>query len=114
MPHGSGDILSHDRGFHRCLWVFAYREYAVILQQHSGAMGAFQATDNLLPDLLSSDQGKATAGDNATKFVGHRRQHAWNILAQSREGGSVSGVGMNDSKGVGAMLIDITMRQGIR
>ena len=111
--HGAGDVLGHDGGLHRGLRARADREDAVVLHEHRRRAGARQRLDDALTDRVVADQRERPDRDRAAELVGHRGQHARDLLAARGPGGRVRAVRVHLPADLGQVPVHVGVRGGV-
>src|SRR3954452_11568540 len=111
--HRAGDVLGHHRGLHRRLRGRPDGEHAVVLHEDGGRAGARQRRDDAAADQVVPDERERADRDRAAELVGHRGEHAGDLLAPGRPGGGVRAVRVHLPVDLGHVPVHVGVRVGV-
>src|SRR5215218_3121599 len=90
--HRAGDVLGHHRGLDRGLARRAHGEDAVVAHQHRRRPRPGERLDDAAADRVVTDQRERADRDRAAELVGHRGEHARDLLGAGGPGCRVRAV----------------------
>src|SRR3954447_17738278 len=110
---GVGGALRPDRGLDRRLGRRPDGEDAVAAHEHRRRPGAGERLDDAAADRVVADQRERAHRDRPAELVGHRGEHAWDLLAARGPRRRVRAVRVHLAVDVRAVPVDVGVRVGV-